>query len=85
MPIILCAMLDDLIRQIDDHLSWRAAAGHPLAPTTFGFRAVSDGKLLGRLRDGGQITVEKMQRITTWIAADRAAIERAVHTTEAAA
>lgn len=67
-------MLSDLIDEIDAHLAWRAAQNHALAETTFGLRAVDDGKLMSRLRAGRQITVDKMQRIRSWIAADRAAI-----------
>lgn len=75
MPIIVFRMLADLIAQIEAHLTWRQAHGQKLADTTFGLRAVADGKLMQRLRDGGQITVDKMQRILAWIEADRAEIE----------
>lgn len=68
-------MLSGLIAEIDEHLAWRAAQGHRLAETTLGLRAVDDGKLMSRLRDGRQITVDKMQRIRAWLAADREAIE----------
>lgn len=64
-------MLADLIAQIEEHLAWRAAHEAKLAESTFGLRAVNDGKLLERLRGGGQITVDKMQRVQRWIAEDR--------------
>lgn len=64
-------MLNDLIEEIDAHLEWRAAAGFPIAESTFGRLAVDDGKLVRRLRAGGQITVAKAARIRAWIAADR--------------
>lgn len=64
-------MLNDLIDEIDAHLRWRARIGSPVAESTFGRQAVDDGKLLRRLRGGGQITVAKAARIRDWIAADR--------------
>jgi len=39
-----------------------------LAETTFGRRAVNDGKLVQRLRDGGRITIETLDRIREFIA-----------------
>jgi hypothetical protein len=39
-----------------------------LAESTFGRRAVNDGKLVSRLRDGGRITTETLDRIRTFIA-----------------
>lgn len=64
-------MLHDLITEIDTHLKWREANGRPLAESTFGRLSVNDGKLMARLRCGSQITVDKMQRIRSWIAADK--------------
>lgn len=74
-PIILARMLSDLINEIDAHLAWRKARGHELADTTFGRLAANDGKLMGRLRAGGGITVATMQSIQTWIAQDKSALQ----------
>lgn len=68
-------MLADLISQIETHLAWRDSHGQRLAPTTFGLRAVNDGKLVERLKGGGQITVDKMQRVLAFIERDRSEIE----------
>jgi len=64
-------MLHALLTEIDAHLNWRAEQGRPLAETTFGFQAVNDGKLIPRLRAGGEITVGKAQRIRDWMRDDR--------------
>lgn len=74
MPIIVAAMLDTLISEIEQHVAARSMAGAPLAESTLGLRAVNDGKLMERLRGGGQITVGKAQRIREWIKADRVAM-----------
>ncbi|WP_298699215.1 hypothetical protein [uncultured Brevundimonas sp.] len=66
-------MLDALITEIEQHLLARATAGVPLASSTLGRMAVNDGKLVERLKAGGQITVGKAMRVREWIAADRAA------------
>lgn len=84
-PIMLGAMLSELITAIDAHLAWRKARGHELAETTFGRFAANDGKLMGRLRAGKGITVATMQAIQAWIAADRAEIEKASPARQAAA
>ncbi len=67
---MLSAMLNDLLAEIDAHLTLRRDQGRPIADTTFGRLAVNDGKLMERLRGGGQITVAKAEAIRTWIAAD---------------
>lgn len=72
-PISIVAMLTDLISEIDAHLAWRADHNAPLKDTTFGLRAVNDGKLIKRLRAGKEITVGKMGAVREWIAADRKA------------
>src|SRR5437764_2830138 len=41
-----------------------------LAESTFGRRAVNDGKLASRLRNGGRITVDTLERIRAFMAAD---------------
>jgi hypothetical protein len=40
-----------------------------MAESTFGRRAVNDGKFVARLRDGARITPETLQRITAFLAA----------------
>lgn len=57
----------DLLQEIS---SYCREAG--LAESTFGRRAVNDGKLTTRLRNGGRITIETMDRIRTFIATNRA-------------
>ena len=42
-----------------------------LAETTFGRRAVNDGKLVGRLREGGRITTDTLDRVRGFIAEHR--------------
>ncbi|MFI4989036.1 MAG: hypothetical protein ACHQF3_16540 [Alphaproteobacteria bacterium] len=44
-----------------------------LAESTFGRLAVNDGKLIARLRDGGRITTDTLDRIRGYMAAERAA------------
>src|SRR3984893_17455548 len=39
-----------------------------LAESTFGRRAVNDGKLASRLRNGGRITTDTLERIRTFMA-----------------
>lgn len=63
-------MLNELLAEIDAHLALRKRQERPLAESTFGRLAVNDGKLLERLRGGGQITVGKAQTIRQWIARD---------------
>jgi hypothetical protein len=40
-----------------------------MAETTFGRRAVNDGKLVHRLREGKRITIDTLDRIQAFIAA----------------
>src|SRR5215813_1168283 len=42
-----------------------------LAESTFGRRAVNDGKLANRLRNGGRITTETVDRIQAFMDANR--------------
>ena len=44
-----------------------------LAESTFGRRAVNDGKLANRLRNGGRITTETVDRIMAFMNANREA------------
>src|SRR6201991_1992176 len=55
---------DQILSQITDFC--RQA---DMAETTFGRRAVNDGKLVGRLREGKRITIDTLDRIQAYIAA----------------
>lgn len=44
-----------------------------IAESTFGNRAVNDGKFLGRLRNGGRVTTATIERVRAYIAAHRGA------------
>lgn len=46
-------------------------AQHGIAESTFGLRAVNDGKLLARLRAGGSLTLEKAAQVRRYIRANR--------------
>jgi SAM-dependent methyltransferase len=58
----------ELLQQISDYCRH---AG--LAESTFGRRAVNDGKLANRLRNGGRITTETVDRIMAFMTANREA------------
>jgi hypothetical protein len=69
----------DLLREISDYCRRTG-----LAESTFGRRAVNDGKLAARLRNGGRITTETVERVRAFIAnhheppaGGRAVVERA--------
>ena len=47
-----------------------------LAESTFGRRAVNDGKLASRLRHGGRITTETLDRIRGFMATNRNVVAR---------
>lgn len=53
----------DLLGEIEAFLKTR-----PMAPSTFGRRAVNDGKLVGRLRGGGRVTIEKASQVRDFMA-----------------
>ena len=53
----------DLLREISDYCRRTG-----LAESTFGRRAVNDGKLAARLRNGGRITTETVERVHAFIA-----------------
>ncbi|HRF09769.1 MAG TPA: hypothetical protein PL193_14150 [Xanthobacteraceae bacterium] len=53
---------EEILREISDYCR---RAG--LAESTFGRRAVNDGKLVSRLRDGGRITTVTLDRIRTFM------------------
>src|SRR5258708_4605113 len=56
----------ELLQEISDYCR---QAG--LAESTFGRRAVNDGKLTARLRNGGRITTETLDRIRAFMHARR--------------
>ena len=43
-----------------------------IAESTFSTRAVNDGKFVGRLREGANVTVALVDRVRAYIAAERA-------------
>src|SRR3954469_851816 len=45
-----------------------------MAESTFGRRAVNDGKLVARLREGKRITIDTLDRIQAYIAASMGAV-----------
>ncbi len=55
----------DLLDQIDAFL---ARSDVKMTETTFGRLAVNDGKLVGRLRDGGSLTLATAEKVTKFIA-----------------
>src|SRR5476649_2464147 len=56
----------ELLAQISDYCRQTG-----LAESTFGRRAVNDGKLANRLRNGGRITTETVDRIHAFMNANR--------------
>lgn len=54
---------DQLLGDIEAFL-----ARHRMAPSTFGARAVNDGKLIERLRAGGTVSLKKADEIRKFIA-----------------
>src|ERR1700723_3127069 len=58
----------ELLAQISDYSRQTG-----LAESTFGRRAVNDGKLANRLRNGGRITTETVDRIQAYMSANRGA------------
>jgi hypothetical protein len=61
----------ELLQEISDYCRQTG-----LAESTFGRRAVNDGKLASRLRHGGRITTETLDRIRDFMAANRGAVAR---------
>lgn len=55
-------MNDQILQEITDFCRQRG-----LAESTFGRRAVNDGKLASRLRNGGRITTETLERIRSFM------------------
>ena len=66
-------MNEQILQEITDFCRQRG-----LAESTFGRRAVNDGKLANRLRNGGRITTETLDRIRSFMShsADRAPARR---------
>lgn len=60
-------MNDAILREISDFCRQTG-----LAESTFGRRAVNDGKLAARLRNGGRITTDTLDRIRAFMAENRA-------------
>src|SRR5258708_19624601 len=63
----------ELLAQISDYCRQTG-----LAESTFGRRAVNDGKLANRLRNGGRITTETVDRIQAFMNANRGAGTRPI-------
>jgi hypothetical protein len=61
----------ELLQEISDYCRQSG-----LAESTFGRRAVNDGKLASRLRHGGRITTETLDRIRSFMATNRNAAAR---------
>src|SRR5215471_21753220 len=65
----------ELLAQISDYCRQTG-----LAESTFGRRAVNDGKLANRLRNGGRITTETVDRIQAFMDTNRdSGLLRAYH------
>ena len=62
---------DQILSQISEYC--RQAE---MAESTFGRRAVNDGKLVHRLREGKRITIDTLDRIQAFIAASMGAVPR---------
>src|SRR5215468_7545122 len=60
------AMNDVILREIADFCRRTG-----VAESTFGRRAVNDGKLASRLRNGGRITTDTLDRIRAFMAENR--------------
>lgn len=61
---------EDLIKQIEDHCS-----AVKMSVTSFGKYAVNDGKLVDRLRRGNTIELLTLNKITSFIASSKKAVE----------
>src|ERR1700741_2417085 len=61
----------ELLQEISDYCRQTG-----LAESTFGRRAVNDGKLASRLRHGGRITTETLDRIRYFMASNRSPATR---------
>jgi hypothetical protein len=70
-PGAIAMNAQELLQEISDYCRQTG-----LAESTFGRRAVNDGKLASRLRHGGRITTETLDRIRTFMATNRSAAAR---------
>src|SRR3954464_8489655 len=61
----------ELLQEISDYCRQTG-----LAESTFGRRAVNDGKLASRLRHGGRITTETLDRIRPFMTSNRNTVAR---------
>ena len=64
-----------LLREINEYLRWRDAAGYKMSPTKFGEEIMNDKKFYWELRDGRRVLVETYLKVKAWMDADRAKIE----------
>src|SRR6187431_1354012 len=64
-------MNDAILQEISDFCRQSG-----LAESTFGRRAVNDGKLASRLRHGGRITTETLDRIRNFMTTNRNVVAR---------
>ena len=55
-------MNEQILQEISEFCRQRG-----LAESTFGHRAVNDGKLASRLRNGGRITTDTLERIRSFM------------------
>jgi len=60
------SIVAELLSEID---AFTSAA--QIAPATFGTRAVNDGKFVDRIRAGGNLTVATIDRVRSYMAAER--------------
>ena len=67
-------MNDQILQEISEFCRSRG-----LAESTFGRRAVNDGKLASRLRNGGRITTDTLERIRNFMARSADARRRPPH------
>lgn len=58
---------DQLLKEIESFIKAQRLAGQRLSDTTFGRLAVNDGKFVGRLRNGGTVTLPTAERIRSYM------------------
>lgn len=64
--LCLMAVIDHLLADIEVFIGEAQ-----VSETTFGRRAVNDGKFVGRLREGAGVTVATVERVRAYIAEQR--------------
>lgn len=67
---MVSTLQEQLLAEVTDFLTTRR-----MAETTFGRRAVNDGKFVGRLRSGGNITVATISKVRKFIASHKEAAQ----------